>query len=75
MPDLDAEPTLVNAITADPGDRAPWLAYADWLEENGRGEEAGCIARHRLPLRFLVRQGHRPSAVLRSVFEGAEELT
>jgi uncharacterized protein (TIGR02996 family) len=31
---LDDEPFL-RAIRADPGDAAPWLMYADWLEERG----------------------------------------
>lgn len=37
MSDADA---LLKAIVRHPGDDAPRLVYADWLEENGRAEEA-----------------------------------
>jgi len=37
MTDRDA---LYRAILAHPADDTPRLVYADWLEENGRGEEA-----------------------------------
>jgi len=37
MSDRDA---LYRAILANPADDTPRLAYADWLEENGRPEEA-----------------------------------
>jgi uncharacterized protein (TIGR02996 family) len=38
------EPFL-RAIRADPADEAPWLIYADWLEERGDGRAA--LYRHR----------------------------
>lgn len=40
MSDRDA---LYNSILAHPGDDTPRLVYADWLEENGRSEEAEFI--------------------------------
>ena len=40
MSDRDA---LYRAILANPADDTPRLAYADWLEENGRPEEAEFI--------------------------------
>jgi uncharacterized protein (TIGR02996 family) len=40
MTDRDA---LTRAILADPADDTPRLVYADWLEENGRPEEAEFI--------------------------------
>jgi uncharacterized protein (TIGR02996 family) len=41
---LDEEPFL-RAIRADPADEAPWLIYADWLEE--RGDPRAALYRHR----------------------------
>ena len=40
MTDRDA---LYRAILAHPDDDTPRLVYADWLEENGRAEEAEFI--------------------------------
>jgi uncharacterized protein (TIGR02996 family) len=40
MTDRDA---LYRAILAHPEDDTPRLVYADWLEENGRSEEAEII--------------------------------
>jgi uncharacterized protein (TIGR02996 family) len=40
----DEEP-LLQAIRADQGDDAPWLIYADWLEE--RGDPRAALYRHR----------------------------
>jgi uncharacterized protein (TIGR02996 family) len=34
---------LLRAVLADPGDDAPRLVYADWLEENGQPERAEFI--------------------------------
>ncbi|HZY86452.1 MAG TPA: formylglycine-generating enzyme family protein [Gemmataceae bacterium] len=41
---LGDEPFL-QAIRADPADEAPWLTYADWLEE--RGDPRAALYRHR----------------------------
>jgi uncharacterized protein (TIGR02996 family) len=41
---LSDEPFLA-AIRADPADEAPWLIYADWLEE--RGDPQAALYRHR----------------------------
>ena len=57
MPHLDAEPALTAAIRATPDDTAPWLAYADWLRENGRDAVADCVARHLPALQAEVRRG------------------
>lgn len=43
MSDRDA---LYRAILANPAEDTPRLAYADWLEENGRPEEAEFIRIH-----------------------------
>ncbi|QDV34970.1 TIGR02996 domain-containing protein [Tautonia plasticadhaerens] len=43
MPLSDAELALIAAIHADPRNDAPRLAYADWLEANGLGDEAKFI--------------------------------
>jgi uncharacterized protein (TIGR02996 family) len=42
MPDDEA---FLAAIRADPADEAPWLIYADWLEE--RGNPRAALYRHR----------------------------
>src|SRR5271165_320359 len=41
---LDDE-AFLRAIRADPADEAPWLIYADWLEE--RGDPRAALYRHR----------------------------
>jgi formylglycine-generating enzyme len=33
---MNMESVLLGAVRDDPGDRAPWLVLADWLEENGQ---------------------------------------
>jgi uncharacterized protein (TIGR02996 family) len=47
---LDDE-AFLRAIRADPADDAPWLIYADWLEERGD------------PRAALYRQRHRTNAI------------
>jgi uncharacterized protein (TIGR02996 family) len=37
MPGL---PTLLDAFREKPGDPSRWLAYAQWLDDNGRDNEA-----------------------------------
>jgi uncharacterized protein (TIGR02996 family) len=37
------EPTLLAAVLADPGDDAPRLVYADWLDEHGQPDRAEFI--------------------------------
>ena len=37
----ETETALLKAIYASPTDHLPRLVYADWLSENGRGEEEG----------------------------------
>lgn len=39
---------LLRAIRADPSDLAPWLAYSDWLREQGHDEEAAAAASRRM---------------------------
>ena len=37
------EDALLRAIAADPGGELPRLVYADWLDENGRPEQANVL--------------------------------
>ncbi len=37
------EEALLAAVLADPGDDAPRLVYADWLDEHGEPERAEFI--------------------------------
>ncbi|MGL4554720.1 MAG: SUMF1/EgtB/PvdO family nonheme iron enzyme, partial [Gemmataceae bacterium] len=34
------DPSLLQAIQAEPADRSGWLVLSDWLEEEGRADEA-----------------------------------
>ena len=40
MPDL---PALLDALRENPNDEARWLAYAQWLADNGWGDEAVAV--------------------------------
>jgi uncharacterized protein (TIGR02996 family) len=50
---MSPEQGFQQDITDHPGDPAPRLVYADWLEEQGRSDEAFCQ-------RWLVRHGKHP---------------
>ena len=52
MPD---EAALLAAIAAAPADDAPRLAYADWLAEQGRAEQAEAIRAEHLARTALAR--------------------
>lgn len=57
---MDVGQALLQAILADPQDDLPRLAYADWLEENGRQERAEFIrAQVACWNAFEARRGHR----------------
>ena len=49
----DEEWGLLEAIRAEPEDDAPRLVYADWLEEQGRPDEAFCQ-------RWMAKHGKHP---------------
>jgi uncharacterized protein (TIGR02996 family) len=66
MTDRDA---LYRSILAHPADDTPRLVYADWLEENGRAEEAEFI---RLECRLEVIAPDEPSFV--ELLDRREEL-
>ena len=54
----DTGAALAAAIRAAPDDDAPWLVYADWLQEDGRDAEAHVVRSHLPALREPVRSGH-----------------
>ena len=45
------EQSLLRTIVDSPGDRVPRMVYADWLEEQGRAEEAE--SQRNFPLRYV----------------------
>jgi uncharacterized protein (TIGR02996 family) len=51
------EAALHRAIEADPADDAPWLVYADWLQEHGRDAEAANLRRFLPDVQAAVRSG------------------
>jgi uncharacterized protein (TIGR02996 family) len=55
---MDTEWTLLEALRADPADRACWLALGDWLEEDGQADRAELL-RLRLGLQG-IEPDHRP---------------
>jgi uncharacterized protein (TIGR02996 family) len=60
----DTGAALAAAILADPDDDAPWLVYADWLQEAGRDAEATAVRAHLPALRTAVRNGKDLAHVL-----------
>src|SRR5262245_61270326 len=60
----DTGAALAAAIRAAPDDDAPWLVYADWLQEAGRDSEARAIRSHLPALREPVRAGHEVARVI-----------
>jgi uncharacterized protein (TIGR02996 family) len=42
------EGAFVRSLASDPGDRASWMAYADWLHEQGRPGAGAAILHHAL---------------------------
>jgi uncharacterized protein (TIGR02996 family) len=62
--DADTGTALAAAIRADPEDDAPWLIYADWLQDNDRDAEAAAIRAHLPAVRRAVVAGHDPTVVL-----------
>jgi uncharacterized protein (TIGR02996 family) len=44
---MNDEQTLLEALHADPGDEAAWLALADCLEESGQADRAELLRLHR----------------------------
>lgn len=62
--DIDTGTALAAAIRADPEDDAPWLVYADWLQENDRDAEAAAIRAHLPAIQAAVVAGHDPTLVL-----------
>lgn len=60
----DTGAALAAAIGAAPDDDAPWLVYADWLQEAGRDAEAGAIRIHLPQLREPVRAGYDAANVV-----------
>ena len=60
----DTGTALAAAILANPDDDAPWLVYADWLQEAGRDAEAMAIRSHLPALRDAIWNGHDLSFVL-----------
>jgi uncharacterized protein (TIGR02996 family) len=60
----DTGAALAAAIGAAPDDDAPWLVYADWLQEAGRDAEAAAIRAHLPELREPVRAGYDPAKVV-----------
>jgi uncharacterized protein (TIGR02996 family) len=60
----DTGSALRAAVQAAPADDAPWLVYADWLQENGRDAEAAAIRVHLPAVRAAVVAGHDLAGVL-----------
>src|SRR5262245_12807917 len=60
----DTGAALAAAIRAAPDDDAPWLVYADWLQEAGRDAEAQVIRADLPALRWPVRSGHEVTEVV-----------
>lgn len=63
----DTGPSLTAAILANPDDDAPWLVYADWLQETGHEARATLIRRHLPTVRAAVRDGHELAIVLGAI--------
>src|SRR4051794_8936729 len=57
------EAALRAAIEAAPADDAPWLVYADWLQERGRDPEAAAVRRFLPDIRAELAAGRDPAAV------------
>src|SRR4051794_41797581 len=53
---MTTEPSLLQAVAADPSDPLVWQALADWLEESGQDGRAELA---RLVLRLRLERGHR----------------
>ena len=58
------EAALWRAIEAAPRDDAPWLVYADWLEEHGREAEAAALRRLLPDAQAAVAAGGSPNVVM-----------
>jgi uncharacterized protein (TIGR02996 family) len=62
--DPSTEAAFVQAILANIDDDAPWLIYADWLDENGSDNRARVIREKLQPVRDAVKTGHDLNLVL-----------
>jgi uncharacterized protein (TIGR02996 family) len=56
MPDL---PAILDAIRQQPDDERHWLAFAGWLWDNGRDDEAAVVRAF-----WLTRIHHKPPALI-----------
>jgi uncharacterized protein (TIGR02996 family) len=61
------EAALWRAIEAAPRDDAPWLVYADWLEEHGREAEAVTLRRLLPDAQGAVAAGESPTLVMMQI--------
>src|SRR5262245_2837378 len=58
------EAALHRAIEADPADDAPWLVYADWLQDHGRDTEAAALRKLLPGVKAAVRAGHHLPSIM-----------
>src|SRR5689334_13038022 len=63
LPFTTDEQALWQAIVAAPADDAPWLVYADWLQDCGRDREAATVRRFLPDIRAELAAGMGVPAV------------
>lgn len=61
------ESALRRAIEAAPADDAPWLVYADWLQEHNRDAEATALRQFLPDVQAAVRAGRDVASVMKLV--------